>query len=302
VHRRAFRGHPAYYCTFDAVAKGAEVLEDYAAPGYPSLAGRYKQGDYGRLVTVLSGGDVFVSEHVDDDPQLTEAERQSFRLLSVQALIVVPLIKGGVLIGGMVAAHAQPRTWSEFDIRLLVEAAERTWAALERSSAEAALRSSEERWRGLFERMHEGFVQCEMIYGPNGEAVDYRMLQLNSAWTRITGGALPVHEGQLMSEALPDLAPIWLERYSHVVETGEPLHVEWEIEGLGIWLEVIAYRTEPGRFAILFLDITERKIAERQQQFLLKLADRLCRASCTPVRLNSRGRLQGACRPAAPLA
>jgi PAS domain S-box-containing protein len=51
-----------------------------------------------------------------------------------------------------------------------------------RRRAEEALREGEARWRGLFERMQEGFALCEMVYDADGQAVDYRHLELNAAW------------------------------------------------------------------------------------------------------------------------
>jgi PAS domain S-box-containing protein len=44
-----------------------------------------------------------------------------------------------------------------------------------------------------------------------------------------------------------------------VALTGEPLHMEGYSTDLGRWYNVIAYRTEPGHFAVVFTDSTERK-------------------------------------------
>jgi signal transduction histidine kinase len=49
-----------------------------------------------------------------------------------------------------------------------------------------------------------------------------------------------------------------------VVETGEPTHFEYEIRSIGQWFEVYAYRTEPGRFGALFLNVTERRRTEAE--------------------------------------
>ncbi len=46
------------------------------------------------------------------------------------------------------------------------------------------------------------------------------------------------------------------------------MHFEYRIAAIGRWFEVFAYRTEPGRFAALFLNITERKAAAERQALL----------------------------------
>jgi PAS domain S-box-containing protein len=143
----------------------------------------------------------------------------------------------------------------------------------DRRRAEAALRESEARWRGLFERMQEGFALCEMVYGPDGRAVDYRHLELNDAWGRLTGVPNEAVQGRLVSEAIPGIEPFWLETYARVVETGEPAHFEHHLAAYGRWFEVTAYRTEPGRFAAVFSNVTERRRAEERQALLAREVD-----------------------------
>jgi PAS domain S-box-containing protein len=143
----------------------------------------------------------------------------------------------------------------------------------ERDRAEARLRESEARWRGLFENMHEGFAHCEIVYGPDGRAEDYRHLEVNDAALRLTGLSRQELLGRRASEAMPGLERMWTDAFARVVETGEPAHIEHRAAPLGRWFEVIAYRTEPGRFGALFLNITERKAAEERQAMLSREVD-----------------------------
>jgi GAF domain-containing protein len=46
-----------------------------------------------------------------------------------------------------------PRAWTSDEVTLVEETADRTWSAVERARAEAALRESEEKYRTLFETM-----------------------------------------------------------------------------------------------------------------------------------------------------
>ncbi len=187
--------------------------------------------------------------------------------------LLVPLARSGRLDTLLYVHQAVPRRWLAAEETLLREMAERVAAALARARAEAALRASEARWRGLFAAMHEGFALCEMVRDEQGRDVDFRYLEVNDAWERLTGISREAAEGELVSVLIPGVEPYWIETYGRVVRTGEPAHVEYHVGTLGAWFEVFAYRTEPGRFAAVFLNVTERKASEERQALLAREVD-----------------------------
>jgi PAS domain S-box-containing protein len=77
-----------------------------------------------------------------------------------------------------VAHDAHPREWIEREIALLEETAERTWAAVERARAEAALRASEERLRRALSIETVGVLFFRL---------DGTILDANAALERLTG-------------------------------------------------------------------------------------------------------------------
>jgi PAS domain S-box-containing protein len=54
----------------------------------------------------------------------------------------------------------------------------------DQKQAEEALRSSEEKYRTLFDSMDEGYCIIEMIFDDNGKPVDYLFVEVNSAFER----------------------------------------------------------------------------------------------------------------------
>jgi PAS domain S-box-containing protein len=132
----------------------------------------------------------------------------------------------------------------------------------ERRRAEARLAETEARWRGLFDRMHEGFMLCEAVRDGSGAVRDFRFLEVNPAWEALTGLPPGAVLGRLASEAIPGLEPFWAETYARVVETGEPARFEHHAAPLGRSYEVHAFRADPDRFAALLLDVTARKASE----------------------------------------
>jgi PAS domain S-box-containing protein len=116
----------------------------------------------------------------------------------------------------------------------------------ERKKAEEALLLSEERYRTLFESMHEGFALCEMIYDNGGNPVDFRYLDVNPAFALLTG--LPVEQvkGRAVKEVIPDIETFWIETYDRVVKTGRGERIDNPVTSLGKHYEVYAWRTAVG--------------------------------------------------------
>lgn len=69
------------------------------------------------------------------------------------SLLNIPLLKDGGLKAVLFAHHTEPRAWTDQDVGYAQDVAERTWSAVERASAEAALRRSEEEFRTLGENL-----------------------------------------------------------------------------------------------------------------------------------------------------
>ena len=77
---------------------------------------------------------------------LSDSDRASFHGLGLRALIAATLRKGeNNPLWAIVAVSTCPRAWTQTDVSLVEEVAERTWAAVERARAEVALDNSEAR-------------------------------------------------------------------------------------------------------------------------------------------------------------
>ena len=132
-----------------------------------------------------------------------------------------------------------------------------------RRKAEDALRDSEERYRSLFDNMTEGFALHEIITDETGRPCDYRFLDVNPAFERLTGLRRPDIMGRRVLEVLQDIEPYWIETYGRVALTGQPITFErYYPAPLNRWYEVHAFRPGPRQFAVVFIDITRRKRTE----------------------------------------
>ncbi|HEY3269533.1 MAG TPA: PAS domain S-box protein [Armatimonadota bacterium] len=130
---------------------------------------------------------------------------------------------------------------------------------------ERDLRSSEERYRSLFNGMTEGFALQETICDGSGDPVDYVFLDVNPAFERMTG----LHRGELVgkrvTEALPDRDPKWIRILGELSLTGQTARLEHVAPSDQRNYEVFAFSPAPGQSAVLISDITDRKLRAQAQ-------------------------------------
>ncbi len=138
----------------------------------------------------------------------------------------------------------------------------------ERKKIEEALKESEAKYRNLFKNMTEGFALHEIITDAKGKPCDYRFLEINPAFERLTGLSREAVIEKTVREVIPNIEAYWIETYGRVALDGSPVRVENYSVPLNRWYLVFAYRTAPGQFAAIFTDITERKRAEEEMRRL----------------------------------
>lgn len=145
----------------------------------------------------------------------------------------------------------------------------------ERKQAEEALRESEQRWRGLFETMREGFILAEVVFDEDGCPVDQRCLDVNHALEQIVGLKREEMVGRTYREVFPagDLGA-WGDPVVRAL-TGESVHFEWYGAGTGHNYEIFLHSPCSGQIAAFVVNVDERL---RAQQTLRESEERLRRA------------------------
>lgn len=132
-------------------------------------------------------------------------------------------------------------------------------------SSQCSSALSEAHCRELFRKIREGFFVAELIRDRRGRAADFRFLEINDAFTRQTGVNIEAALGHRVKRAIPGFPDEVVQKYGTVVDTGEPAKFEVEVPALANRsYEARAHALGGDRFAVLFLEVTERKRLQRE--------------------------------------
>lgn len=240
------------------------VSREYHVPQLATMVGRYDMASFRPAErAAFEAGRTVALADILSEPNLTPGEAAAYSALGVRAFVSVPLVKNGRLVVVLSVIRSRPGAWTQEEVALVEETAERTWSAVERARAEERLRSSEEKYRTLFDSIDEGFCTIEVLFDEHERAVDYRFLDINRSFEQQTG--IVNAAGRRMREIAREHEEHWFEIYGRIAKTGRAERFVNRAEQLGRWYDVCAFRIgapEQRLVGILFNDITARKQAE----------------------------------------
>lgn len=140
----------------------------------------------------------------------------------------------------------------------------RTFIRLKR--AEKRLEVSENKYKTLFNTMIVAYAHHQIITDESGKPCDYRFLNVNPEFERITGLSSNAVIGKTILEILPSTEPVWIEKYGQVAQTGEEIRFVEFSGSFNKHYEVYAFSPARGEFSTLFFDVTNRIAAEKKIQ------------------------------------
>lgn len=136
----------AGYGTVDTVAETITIARDFNQPGVSSIAGTLAFREHGSYIEDIKRGETVAIDDVALDPR-TAATADVLKRISAGSFVNMPLMEQGRVVAMVFVNHATPRHYTDSDLRLMRDVAERVRTATERARSEAALRDSEAQFR-----------------------------------------------------------------------------------------------------------------------------------------------------------
>ncbi|MDB5840319.1 MAG: hybrid sensor histidine kinase/response regulator [Herminiimonas sp.] len=206
------------YGEVDQEEKIITVSQDWTCDNRPKITGQaIPLAKFGpAIVDALRSGSPLKVDDIEADPRSAPFVR-TYASIGTRSMLVIPLVKAHRLISVLSIGNESPRCWTEQDVALAQDIAERTWAAVERARAETALTRQiaveRDRLRTLFAQA-PGFMA--VLRGP-----EHVFELANSAYMRLVGVRDLI--GKPVRAALPDAeGQGFFELLDRVYATGEP--------------------------------------------------------------------------------
>jgi PAS domain S-box-containing protein len=168
----------AGYGLIDTESETITIERDWNAPGITTIAGTLRFRDYGSYIEDLKRGETAVVADAYKDPR-TVATADALKAISAQAFVNMPVTERGRSVALLYLNHETVREWSEADMALIAEFADRTRAAVERARSEIQLREANESLESKVEARTHELMQMEQAL---------RQSQKMEAIGQLTGG------------------------------------------------------------------------------------------------------------------
>jgi PAS domain S-box-containing protein len=205
------------YADMDVDQDGLTIRGDWAAAGSPTIVGHYSLAAFGsRAVKTLRAGVPLIIH--DNQREIAPEEAAAFQNIGIAATVCMPLVKEGRLTALMAVNDFKPRRWKPYDLALIREVTERSWAHVERVRAEAELRASEDNFRSLT-RVLPNHVWTAR---PDGQ-LDWFNERVYE-YSGVAEGALSGDKWRALVH--PDDLPTVASRWASALMTGEPHQAE----------------------------------------------------------------------------
>ncbi len=269
------------YAAIDHDNETLHVDRDWRAEGVETLVGVLGLRDYGSFIDSLKRGEFTVIRDVRLDPRTSEpAAAAALEAKSTRSFVNAPVVEQGRLAAVFFVNHDEVRDWSEGELELIRQFADRTRSAVERARGQQALRQSEESLRQLNETLEQQVAarsaERDRLWNLSQDMLaraDFTGMisAVSPAWTQVLGwsAAELLSRGYATFRHPDDVAPT-LAAIGQMAETRLPSRFENRIATRdGGWKHIdwtVAPEPDGANFIAIGRDLSYAKAREAELQ------------------------------------
>jgi PAS domain S-box-containing protein len=155
-----------------------DVRHEWTRPGTPGLLGDHRLSDFGQaMVNEMAANRIVAITDIREKPFATGDSVLDLFGRSLRGALAVPVARGGIWRAALCVHTREPRRWRDDERELVRDVAERVWARAERAAAEARVRESEKRFRGLVN------ATANVLFGMNADWTQLRQVNGQGVWS-----------------------------------------------------------------------------------------------------------------------
>ena len=223
-------------------------------------AASHFDSDSPNAIMVFKGAPIY-AHHQDMGIPIDEARKKE----KLRAIAVIPVTNEGRVIACLNLGSHQFDEVPEFSRLVLETLGTQMAGVIRRAVVGRSLEASEQKYRGIFENSLNGIALHEIILDDDGEPVDYTFLDVNPAFSELTGLSAELVLGRRVTEVLPGIEKDpFIEIYGRVADRGRPVRFQQYSTALDKHYSIQTYSPRRGQFVTVFSDVTERIKSEEE--------------------------------------
>ena len=125
----------------------------------------------------------------------------------------------------------------------------------------------------LFDLIDKGFMHCELIYNSQGKPVDFRFLNVNSAYEAHSGLKPSFMIGKTVKETFPGIEKVWIDQFASAVIDKKPCKFTEYNHNIGKHYRTHCFSPVENQFIAVFEDVSheigvEEKLEQTEKDYM----------------------------------
>lgn len=202
---------------------------------------------------------------LDELPPEAQAEKEVLAVQDIKSLMVIPMFAQDQIWGYMgIDMVNQYHMWSYEEYQWFASIGNIISICMELHKSKNKALKEREYFKNIYKYMPIGYVRLKLLYTPNGRLNNYRFMDLNPAFTTITGIEREKLIGKNIRdvELFPDIEK-QLKELDQIRQSTTFTEVNFSSYSKEQYFHSIVYSPEPDEVVCLFSDITETHKAHK---------------------------------------